>query len=118
MRRIVANLKPMPSDDDVTKAAIERIQTAYELDGDSVNPLDVVADIREAADEIPLQATGQQLQAIDAYIEALHEPHRTIVKLRRDGVDKHEIARRMGLGLKPVCKVLARIYSQLRMIAR
>lgn len=118
MRRIVANMKPTASDDRVTKAAIQRLQTAYELDGDPVNPLDVVTNVKEAAAEHQLQATERQVQAMNAYIDSLPEPQRTIFEMRRDGVDKEEIARRMGLGVKPVCKSLAKTFSNLRMITQ
>lgn len=116
MRRIVANLQPKPGDDLVTKAMIERLHTAFEKDGDSLNPLDVISSIQEFAFEHPLEATEQQIEAMNRYIEGLPEPQQTIFRQHREGKSKHDIAQSMGIGVKPVCECLAKMYASLRMM--
>lgn len=116
LRRMISNLTTRPSDDPVTKAVIEELHRTFDFSDDSTNPMTVVAKVKDLADDDSLEATPEQLQAMRNYLESLPEPQRTIAKKHLDGVDKHEIARSTGLGLKPVCKSLARTFSHLRII--
>lgn len=114
LRSIIAELNSLPSDDQVTKDAIERLQTAHELDGDSINPTGIVADIREAAEKHPLQESEQLDEAFRAYAASLHEPQRTMFLRHLDGQTYVQIAESMCLGKKAVLKSLAKMYSELR----
>jgi RNA polymerase sigma factor (sigma-70 family) len=114
MRSIIARLKPKAGDDQVTKAAIERLQAAAA--NGSIDPREVAATVKETAEERPLRTTDQQQQAINAYISSLPEPQRTMILMRHlDGQTYVQIAESLGLGKKSVLKSLARIYSELRL---
>jgi DNA-directed RNA polymerase specialized sigma24 family protein len=58
------------------------------------------------------------LAAMTAYLHALPEPQRTLYRKWDQGMSAFEIAASMNMERRSVARVLAKVYSQLRVIAQ
>ena len=57
--------------------------------------------------------TEAQRRIVNNYVARLHEPNRSILQSRLDGMTAREIARRVEMDVKAVCRILAQVYADL-----
>lgn len=80
-------------------------------DGDQPLDLSLLATAARTASEIK---DPVEREAVMRYISALQEPERTIFLKRKAGWSAQDIANFVGLEVKPVCKILAKLYSDIK----
>jgi DNA-directed RNA polymerase specialized sigma24 family protein len=97
---------------DVLDLAIARVQASFELDGDQPIDLSLVLDAAETAASVPNKSGARE--AVMLYLATLPEPQRTVFRQRRAGMSSRAIAESMGMDRKVVCRVLARLYVELK----
>jgi DNA-directed RNA polymerase specialized sigma24 family protein len=98
---------------DVTELACERLADSYELGGDPPVDLGLLVAAAETAADAPASDRAER-EAVVLYISRLTEPNRTIFLKRRAGWRVHDIAKAVGLEVKPVCQCLSQMYADLR----
>lgn len=106
----------MKGDEGLTEVAAlisKRLQASQDIDGDRPIDMGLLLDAADLAASMPSEL-GHRREAVLAYIQALHEPRRTIFCERRAGHNPAKIAQKVGLDSKAVCWHLSQIYADLR----
>jgi DNA-directed RNA polymerase specialized sigma subunit len=108
----------MNDTDSLTAELGKQLHTSLENGGHALDLGAAISHVTAHAAEHPLQWSERQQRAVTQYIEALHEPQRTMFYLCQAGRTVKSIARSLGLGPTSVCRSLAKIYSNIRVIAK
>lgn len=114
MRRIIRGRAAQMGDErltEITDLVASRMEASLAIDGEQPLDLHLLMDAARTAGEI--KDPGKR-EAVMRYISALHEPQRTILLKRKAGWTAREIAVDVGMEVKPVCKVLAQMYADLK----